>query len=133
MSGASETGKDGLVAAATYSDLVAARVALSALEGSGIPAWLFDAGHASAAPALYQALGLRVMVRGADLARARELLASGSAIDGFETCPNCSSDRIFRGKNWFIGLAGLVVGNMGFAPVTSSRRCLDCGHRWRVD
>ena len=123
-----------LVVAARYFDLPSAMVARSYLDSQGIfavtPKYHFAATNWHMMFALQ---AMRVMVREEDVLAARELLATQEP--GWETCPACGSDRIYRHKSLIWGALSifmLVMAHVATAFVRhrTKRHCRECLHEW---
>lgn len=123
-----------LVVAARYFDLPSAMVARSYLESQGLfavtPEYHFAATNWHMMFALQ---AMRVMVRDEDVVAARELLGQRQE-PGWETCPSCGSDDIYRHKSrLWIALSILMVLwsiIIPFVKHTTRRKCLACDHGW---
>jgi hypothetical protein len=124
-----------LCVAARFFDLPSAMVARSYLESNGLFAVTPEYYFASVNWHMTFALpGLRVMVRQEDLSAAQALLHRPPE-KGWELCPSCGSDKIYRSKSWpWAALSFLILilahAATAFVQTTARRRCLSCDHRW---
>jgi hypothetical protein len=122
--------------AARYFDLPSAMVARSYLESNGLFAVTPDYNFGSVNWHMTFALsGMRVMVREEDLTAAQELLNQNPE-NGWEICPSCGSDRIYRGKSLLYCAISILTFLLAQAPTafvknTVRRRCLICDHKWK--
>jgi hypothetical protein len=69
---------DEIVCAKTYDNIQAAEVARAVLESEGIQATIFRDDYAGLYPGMFTSTGHRLMVNGADLAQAREILENAA-------------------------------------------------------
>jgi hypothetical protein len=125
-----------LCIAARYFDLPSAMVARSYLESNGLFAVTPDYNFGSVNWHMMFALsGMRVMVREEDLTTARELLDQNPD-KGWEICPSCGSDSIYRNKSLFWCAISILTYLLAQAPTafvknTVRRRCLTCDYKWK--
>ena len=122
--------------AARYFDMHAALVARSYLESHGLFAVIPEYQFGSVNWHMMFALpGVRLMVRREDMETAQELL-DHNALETWETCPSCGSNRIYRHKSrpWVV-LSILILFlywiPTAFVKTTRRRSCRACGHLWK--
>ncbi|MEM7051705.1 MAG: hypothetical protein AAF604_18705 [Acidobacteriota bacterium] len=135
-----------------YLSLVEAQLARSALEGSGVPAWIPEEQMGGVHWQLGVALGgIRLQVAATDSEAAEKLLAShgeeaGAAVDeatdtAFEVCPRCGCQDYYsvpqkrRAAGLTMlplpGLLLLIPAILAYFKLQSPFLvCRQCGHRW---
>ena len=115
-------------------DLTEAQLLRSQLESAGIPCFIPEEYHVSAAWHLSLAVSIRVMVPGDCKEEAEAILLSQRQTAGhnesLQSCPNCGASDLHRRKSWLAGLIATAIA----LPVllrTGKLYCRECGHEWR--
>jgi hypothetical protein len=117
---------------AHYYHTPTAHIAAGYLNSYGIATHVHGENFANVSwPYIYVLGGIAVQVSQSDLHQARELL-NLPLEPGWELCPSCTSDNIWRKKSLLTLPFALLLGVS--APFQTKRRiCLDCRHKWKAE
>lgn len=139
-------GENDLVAVKSCSTAVDAHVFMGLLRDNGVEASLADEANVSWYPGATSAYGgVRVMVRGGDVERALEILASPLEQDadhvvdveprGFDIqCPECGSRMVYRRSSFNLFLFMQALLGFGVRQKSSNTMvCEVCDHRWEEE
>lgn len=121
----------------TFHSTVEANLCRMALNEAGIEAWLSNENLAAEVPTLGIAIGVDVLVRGDQVAAARELLTaldSGAAAlqEEPEACPKCQSSDTehYHARDTASAVSGYFLLATPLPAGEWRWRCRACGHEW---
>jgi len=139
-------GENDLVTVKSCYSPVDAHVLMGLLRDNGVESFVADEAHTSWQPyATYALGGVKVQVRGGDVERALEILASPLVDDGghgedVETrgfdiqCPECGSRMVHRRSSFNFYLFMLALFGIGVQNESSKTMvCEVCDHRWEEE
>jgi hypothetical protein len=139
-------GDNDLVTVKSCNTAVDAHVLMGLLRDNGVESFLADEAHMSWQPyATYALGGVKVQVRGGDVEKALEILASpldgeaGQEVDdetpGFDLkCPQCGSRMVHRKSSFNFFLFLMALSGFGVRQKSSNTMvCEVCDHRWEQE
>lgn len=122
----------------SYDNYVSAHIAMGALAGENINAWLKDENTVTIDPILTNAVGgIKLMVPEVQAERALSILRRlENEHKSLDPCPKCGSKNFElvtspkKASNWLSAFAGFFF--MSYAmPAEKVNHCFDCGHEYK--